>query len=231
MLLTPKVSTILSVYNDENKVCKAIDSILNQSFKELELLVIDDCSTDNTYNKISSMYKNETKVKIFKNNKNLGLTKSLNILINKSSGQIIARQDSDDISKKYRIEKQLYFIEKLGYDACSTRAVSKQSKKNIPKISHILPTSIVMKFKNPYIHGSLMIKKSSLVDIGGYDERYLFAQDYKLMKDLIKFNKKIKIISEPLYVLNQKDNISNNFKAEQEFYAWCVKNNIDPSLK
>ena len=87
-----------------------------------------------------------------------------------------------------------------------------------------------MKIKNPFIHGSLMIKKSVLYDLGKYNEKFYYAQDYKLMSDLVKKNYKTKIIKEPLYVLNQKNNISTNFKNSQEYFANCVKKNIDPEI-
>ena len=74
------VSVIMSVYNDANRVKKSIESILNQSYSNIELLIMDDGSTDNTF-EICKNYQNENNVKIFKNNHNIGLTKSLNILI------------------------------------------------------------------------------------------------------------------------------------------------------
>ena len=76
-----------------------------------------------------------------------------------------------------------------------------------------------------------MIKKKTLINLGGYDENFKFAQDYKLMSDLIKNNYKVKIYKEPLYHLNMENNISVNYKKEQEYYAMCVRKNIIPSRK
>ena len=100
----PLISVLLSVYNDDKNIQKSIDSILSQSYKNIELLVIDDCSTDNTYKIINDI--KDIRVRIFRNKNNQGLTKSLNTLIKESKGQILARQDSDDISLPNRLEIQ-----------------------------------------------------------------------------------------------------------------------------
>ena len=86
-----------------------------------------------------------------------------------------------------------------------------------------------MNFKNPFIHGTLLIKKKILNDIGNYDERFYYAQDYKLFSDLVARGFKYTTIKEPLYKLNVKDNISNNFKKEQDYYSRCVRNNSIPN--
>ena len=104
-------------------------------------------------------------------------------------------------------------------------------RKKIPRSSHYLPKKIVMKFKNPFIHGTLFIKKSILLDVGKYDENFYYAQDYKLMKTLIDNNYKFKIFRKPLYELNMENNISTNKRSEQNYYANCVKKNMIPELK
>ena len=82
------VSVLLPVFNGEQYIQKAAFSILNQSHKELELLIIDDCSTDKSYQMSMNISEQDNRVRVFKNQKNLGLTKSLNLLINESSGKI-----------------------------------------------------------------------------------------------------------------------------------------------
>ena len=89
-----KISVLMSVFNDEINVESAISGVLNQTYDNFELLIMDDCSTDST-KKIIKQYKNKDKrVKIFENSKNIGLTRSLNKLLNESQGDLIARQDS-----------------------------------------------------------------------------------------------------------------------------------------
>ena len=223
-----KISVLMSVYNDEKRVSKSIESILNQTFQDFEFLILDDCSTDNTYEICNYYAKKNQKIKLMKNHQNLGLTKSLNLLISESNYELIARQDSDDESFKQRLEIQLKIMEKHNLDACTTLATIDELKGTRPFLSHLFPKKLIIKYKNPFIHGSLLIKKKVLENVGMYDEKFKFAQDYKLMFDLIRLNHKLKIINQPLYKLNTKDNISTKNIKEQNYYANCVKKEIDP---
>ena len=223
-----KISVLMSVYNDEKRVSKSIESILNQTFQDFEFLILDDCSTDNTYEICNYYAKKNQKIKLMKNHQNLGLTKSLNLLISESNYELIARQDSDDESFKQRLEIQLKIMEKHNLDACTTLATIDEIKGTRPFLSHLFPKKLIIKYKNPFIHGSLLIKKKVLENVGMYDEKFKFAQDYKLMFDLIRLNHKLKIINQPLYKLNLKDNISTRNIKEQNYYANCVKKEIDP---
>ena len=80
-----------------------------------------------------------------------------------------------------------------------------------------------MKYKNPFIHGSLIIKKQVLNDLGLYDENFYYAQDYKLYLDLLSKGYSIKAINKPLYNLNTINNISSNNKDEQKYYFYCAR--------
>ena len=225
---TPKISVILSTYNNAPTVASSINSILNQTYKNFELLVIDDGSTDDTWQVLNAI--TDRRLKLFRNNKNIGLTKSLNKLISHSNGMYIARQDDDDISLPRRLEKQLSILCNSDYRICTTRAIVKNTKKTIPGISFHLPTKIIFNFKNPFIHGTMMIEKSCIDIVGGYDENFYYAQDYKLFSDLIKNKLHIHQIKEPLYILNMEGNISSEKSIEQNYYAKCVKKNIIPNL-
>ena len=74
-----------------------------------------------------------------------------------------------------------------------------------------------------------MVNKEVLNKIGNYDEKFYYAQDYKLMSDLISGNYNVKILKDPLYLLNQTNNISNINKFEQKYYADCVRKNLIPN--
>ena len=223
------LSVLMSVYNSEITIEKSIKSIINQSYKNFEFLIMDDFSNDNTFSICKTFANNYENIKIYRNEENLGLTISLNKLIRLSSGQFIARQDGDDVSHKQRFEKQINFIEKKQLDGCTTRAKVVQTNKLIPGLSFYFPQSFLIKYKNPFIHGSLLIKKESLMNVNCYDEKYYYAQDYKLMSDLLRAKSKISILNEPLYFLNMENNISTNFYEKQKYYADCVRKNIIPT--
>lgn len=222
------ISVVMSAYNSETTIEKSLESILAQTYTEIEILVIDDNSSDNTYEICSFLSKKHENLLVFRNSNNLGLTKNLNNLINKSNGEFIARQDADDISLPNRLDIQLKYLNKYDLDGCATRAYIMGKNKIIPGKSYYLPKKIVMKKKNPFIHGTLLIKSRVIKDVGMYNEKFYYSQDYKLMSDLLKKNYKLKILKEPLYHLNMEGNISVKYKKEQQYYANCVQKNINP---
>lgn len=222
---SPKISVIMSVFNDEKNIESSVNSILQQTYENFELLVRDDGSIDQTRKILDSI--RDERLKIYTSSKNIGLTKSLNLLIKKSKGTLIARQDSDDISLDDRFEIQVKKLINDNYDAVLSRAFVKDSNSVRPNFSHYLPKKYLIKFKNPFIHGTLLIRKRVLIDLGMYDENFIFAQDYKLMKSLIENSIRFKVIKKPLYILNTKNNISSNMSRQQEYYASLVRKNIE----
>ena len=227
----PLVSVLMSVRNGEQTVEKSIKSILNQSYDYLEFLIIDDCSTDSTLGKLKILEKKDSRISIFTNSENIGLTKSLNKLIKNTKGELIARQDADDYSNQDRIYTQVQYLLKNNLDAVTSRALIIGSTKKIPGLSYFIPAKFLMKFKNPFIHGSLIIKKQVLNDLGLYDENFYYAQDYKLYLDLLSNGYSIKAINKPLYNLNTKNNISNINKDEQRYYFNCARKKTVPVKK
>jgi len=227
----PLVSILMSVRNGEQTVEKSIKSILNQSYDYFEFLIVDDCSTDSTLGKLKILEKQDNRISIFTNSENIGLTKSLNKLIKNTKGELIARQDADDYSNPERIYAQVEYLLKNRLDAVTSRALIIGSAKKIPGLSYYIPAKLLMKFKNPFIHGSLIIKKQVLNDLGLYDENFYFAQDYKLYLDLLNNGYSIKAINKPLYNLNTINNISSNNKDEQKYYFNCARKKIVPVKK
>lgn len=224
------ISVLMSVYNSEQSIFNSVQSILNQTYSKFEFLIMDDASTDNSYSILKDLSKTDNRIKLLKNQNNLGLTKSLNILIQHSNGEVIARHDADDLSIVSRFETQIEQFSLNNLDICTSRAVIKDSQKIIPGFSYYLPLRLAIKLKNPFIHGTLMIKRSSLLLLNNYDENFYYAQDYKLMSDAIKLNFKIKNLNKKLYVLNMNNNISTNYKNEQKYFSECVRKNRIPNI-
>lgn len=226
----PKVSVLISTYNNSKFLKKSILSVLNQTYANLEILVLDDSSTDNTGVILKELQQISNNIKIYKNSVNQGLTKSLNKLFSFAEGEIISRHDTDDISFPSKIQRQVDLLQKKNLDFCTSRAIVMNSEKKIPGFSYYLPSKVLMKFKNPFIHGTLLIKKKVFEEIGGYNEKFIYAQDYELFKRLIKSGYKFDVVKEPLYQLNTKDNISSLKKKEQSYYAKCVRKNKKPEI-
>ncbi len=218
----------MSCFNSEDSVSNSIQSLISQDYKNTEILLMDDGSSDNTFEILKNFEDSHKNIKAYQNKKNIGLTRSLNILIQKTNGEIIARQDADDLSLDSRISSQLKYIENKNFDACTTRAFVKDTKTLIPGFSYYLPHRLNMLYKNPFIHGTLMIKKKVIEKIGFYNEKFYFSQDLKLMRDLIDDKYKLGILNQPLYILNMKDNLSESNKLEQKYFANCARKRIDP---
>ena len=109
--MQPKISVVMSVYNGTPYLRECIESILNQTCKDFEFIIIDDGSSDNTW-KILTEYANQNQqIKLFKNEENIGLTKSLNKGLKLAGGEYIARQDADDVSLPDRFELQTRFLD------------------------------------------------------------------------------------------------------------------------
>ena len=223
------ISVLVCSYNNSESIIDSIESLQIQTYKNLEILLLDDKSSDDTKEKINYLSEKYENIRPFFNEANIGLTKSLNKLINYANGELIARHDSDDISFPNRFEKQLTILNEMNLDFCTSRAMIMNTKKLIPGFSYYLQVKQVMKFKNPFIHGTLLIKKSLLVEVGKYNERYIYAQDYELFSRLLKQNIQFLMIKDPLYELNMNGNISTLKKDEQAYYAKCVKKGLEPN--
>lgn len=219
------ISVIMSVYNNEDTLEKSILSILDQTYKNIEFLITDDGSTDNSYQIINKFKKQDKRVKIFKNTSNIGLTKSLNNMVRHSLGEYIARQDADDISLNKRLETQIGLMCTEKIQISTSRAIIKNSDKKIPGISFMIPHRFLVYIKNPFIHGTLIIE-SSIMKEYMYDENFIYAQDYELFARIIKDKIPILKVKEPLYVLNTKNNISNLLYNEQRKFSLEIKKKL-----
>jgi glycosyltransferase involved in cell wall biosynthesis len=171
------VSVVMSVFNEEECLTDAIDSILSQTFTDFEFIIINDGSTDESVNIINS-YNDERIVLIDQNNK--GLTASLNVGIVQSKGKYIARQDADDISYPSRLMEQVkVFANNSALIVLATRGLIKTGihSYNSPFYSNI-DIKYKIKLRNVLIHSSVMIRKDIFESVGFYNEKYLTSQDY-----------------------------------------------------
>ena len=222
----PLISVLMSLHKINQFFNESLDSILNQSYSNIELLIMKDGLKDKSaIQTLDNISNKDLRVKVFENKKNLGLTKSLNILLENSNSTIIARHDLDDISDHFRLEKQIKYLKKNNLDACFTYASSLQNGKILHKRTQFIPLTILLKIKNPFVHGTMLIEADALRSVGGYNENFIYAQDYKLYLDLIRNGKKLQLLKETLYKLNMENNISTNFKNEQAEYAKLAKKN------
>jgi glycosyltransferase involved in cell wall biosynthesis len=187
---TPSISVIMPIFNGEKYLEKAITSILDQTFDDFEFIIIDDGSTDNSI-RIIKQFK-DSRINFIQNNENLGLIASLNKAISKAQGKYIARMDQDDISKPYRFENQIHFLENnLEYGLIGSWVeVIPNSLSSIHYHTDYNSIRFAMAFYCPFIHPSVMIKRSILNELDVvYDAEYIHAEDYELWTRIIQKTK------------------------------------------
>jgi len=205
---TLAISVIMSVYNGDKFLRLAIDSILKQTFSDLEFIVIDDASTDETSEILKSY--DDPRLIVITNTENIGLTKSLNKAFQIATGQFVARQDADDISHPDRLTNQIAFLDNhLDYALVGTHAVlideyGKQIDTiEVPSDCQAIASTLLT--NNAFIHGSIMARKSAVVALGGYRENFRYTQDYDLWLRMSEYHT-LANLPETLYSLRRLSN-------------------------
>ena len=181
----PAISVLLSVYNADKYVSIAIESILNQSFRDFELIIVDDCSSDASWDICQKYAQQDKRIVAVRNKLNLGGCETLNVGLRLARGRYIARQDNDDWSYPDRLEKQLEFMEAhpdVGIVGGSMEIMN-ENEKVIGKRTYNLTDSEIRNkiFRySPFCHPLVMIRKSILDIAGEYNSQYAPADDYDL---------------------------------------------------
>lgn len=179
----PKVSIIMCVYNGEKYLREAVDSILGQTFTDFQFIVVDDGSTDTTGEILLEYSIADLRVVFAQNEENIGLTRSLNKGLRMATGQYIGRQDADDISMPERIARQVGFLDahpEVGLVGVQAYVIDEKNRvmRRLAVPVGDLDIRWRMLFSNSFVHGGVMFRSSLLHEVGYYDERILYAQDY-----------------------------------------------------
>lgn len=200
----PQVSVLMGIYNCAETLPAAIDCILKQSFTDWELIMCDDGSTDGTY-AVAEKYaeKYPDKIRLVKNEKNLGLNRTLNNCAALAQGEYLARMDGDDLCTPDRFEKELAVLNEEKNLSFVTSAMTLFDDKGEWGLM-VLPEYPEKKFflkTSPFCHASCIIKKSAFDSVGGYGEgkHLLRVEDYHLWVKLYSAGFVGKNLSDPLY--------------------------------
>lgn len=180
----PEVSVIMGVFNSAKKVGVAIESILNQTFTDFEFIICDDASTDNTYETIKEYAGKDKRIKLLKNEKNLGLAKTLNICLESARGKYIARMDDDDFSHPQRFEKQIKFLDENPEYAIVGTSKNYFDENGIwGKAIHSGERTLIDIYcGRNFTHPSVMMRREALESVGFYTDSpfTLRCEDYDL---------------------------------------------------
>ena len=241
--MTPLVSVILPTYNWKDEwISKSIESVLNQTFKDFELIIINDCSKNNVEEVIKRYQKNDSRIIYLKNEENLKITKTLNRWISVAKWKYIARIDDDDIwNDNKKLEKQVEFMENNeDYWLCWVWRIVKINE-NWDVVDELklkcsdreLRESILQ--CNQFAHPSVLLRKSILDEVWVYDPQWNMVEDYELWLRIWLKSKFSNLENTSIkYRINSKWISSTNKKKQMQlwwrlyfkyckFYPWAFK--------
>lgn len=186
----PLISVVMPVYNTEAYVGEAIESVLNQTFTDFELIIVDDGSTDRSLEIINSFAKKDSRIRIFVNESNLGVSKAITRGFKLARGKYIARMDADDICLPHRFEKQIGFMqENPGVGLLGTWGKVIDVDGNFVA-NWKMPTQTefikwVLLWESPLIHPSVLASRNYLLE--GLPFQFNHGQDYELWDRMAQF--------------------------------------------
>lgn len=228
----PLVTVYIPTYNRVDLLRRAVESVRKQTYKNLEIIIVDDCSTDDTLNYLEQIAAQDSRVSYFLKKDNSGACNSRNIAIKNATGEFITGLDDDDYFESRRIETFLEAANKAGDEAYYSSVKIKISE-NI-----ILSPSLLTRFKRSsiksykellkqnFIGNQIFIKTDLLRKSGGFDEDFKAWQDLECWYNLMKTqNIKMNFISQATQVVDQsheherisKKNVENVIQAFKQF--------------
>lgn len=210
MSISPKYSFIMTVYNEENRSLRAsIESMLSQTYNDFEIIIVDDCSNDNSPNIIKS-YLNNNKLKFIRNDTNLGRAASLNIALLISRGDFIVINDADDQSDSRRLEIiDQVILNNENIDVIGSSFFEKLIKNNEEFVSLHFNDKKLKRIRlwrillgMPFVHSSVFYNRKMLIDNEGFDEALQSYIDLHTLVKLASRNYKIYRFGVPLVTRN-----------------------------
>lgn len=195
------VSIIIPAYNSEKLIWQCVDSCVKQTYKDIEIIIIDDCSTDKTLEKVKIF--NDDRIKFFRNENNIGTAFSRNKGIDKSSGDILSFLDSDDMLTNDSVERRIRFINKgIVFGSMYLIRGDKGEKYYNSRRNEL-------RIKNSKLVGSgtALIKKEIIKKYGNFDTRLFFNEDREYWARLLVINKLPAIkLTNPVSYYRKHDN-------------------------
>ncbi|QGM81714.1 glycosyl transferase family 2 [Otariodibacter oris] len=200
----PLVSVLIAAYNVEKYIESAVNAVSNQTYKNIEIIIVNDGSTDNTGNLLNTLAQKDNRIKIINNHTNLGFVASLNKGIKEVNGVYIARTDADDIAKPHWIETIVNYMEKnLDIMAMGSYLTILSEDHNGSILSKVFKNGELWKnplnhedivqamlFYNPMHNNTMIMKRSIFTEYGlTFDHNYKHAEDYKFWLDVSRIGK------------------------------------------
>lgn len=217
-----EISVIMPAYNCERFVKEAVESVLVQTYTNIELIIIDDCSTDRTYKILQDLAEVDGRIKLYKNEQNVGVARTRNFGIEHAKGRTIALLDSDDVWEPDKLELQYQLYQqgnRIVY--CSYDFIDDQGQKI--KKPFIVPksTNFEKMLTNNVISCSTILAESNLLKGNRFSEQY-YHEDYALWMRLIKIEKTAAGNTAVLAHYRLHDNSRSSKKTNAALQRWIV---------
>ena len=213
-MIRPLISVLIPVFNVEEYIEEALTSICQQTYSNLEIIIVDDCSTDSTFRILRNISEKDSRIKLFQNRENKKIADTLNFALTKVTGEYIVRMDGDDISLPEKIEKQYeYLLRNPDIDlvGCNMIAID-ETGKELDRKSLILrfeDLKKVVKYSSPVPH-IWLTKKDVYEDVGKY--RFPGVEDYDFLLRMLTKGYKFENLPEFLYKIRMRSgNTSTSF--------------------
>ena len=217
----------MGIYNCADTLEEAVESILQQTYDDWELIMCDDGSQDNTYEIAEKFSKKYEKIIVFQNEKNMGLNYTLNKCLGEAQGEYIARMDGDDISLPTRLEKEVFFLDRhKEYAIVSTNMVYFDENGDWGKSNMLeLPQKEDLIKATPFCHAPCMVRREAYEKIKGYsvDKKLLRVEDYHLWFKMYSEGYKGYNLQEPLYKMRDDRNATQRRKFKYRINEAYVK--------
>jgi glycosyltransferase involved in cell wall biosynthesis len=215
---TPKLSVVMSVFNGEPYLRQAVDSVLNQTFRDFEFIILDDCSTDTSVETLKSF--DDPRIVRLYNPCNLGLTRSLNRGVAACRGEFIARQDQDDLSMPTRFSNQLAYLEQhpdVGVLGAQMAVINEwgniTGKYELP-VSHAM-IAWQLFFGRSLAHPTVMMRRAVMEKAGGYDVSLPHIEDFELWTRLVEITRMANL-GTALYQYRRRSDSISSTKADEQ---------------
>lgn len=224
----PLVSVLIATYNSDAFVKDTVESIINQTYKNLEIVISDDCSTDNTIKIVENLQQKDSRIILIKNKKNLGIADNMNKGIMNCKGKYIAILDGDDWAYPYRIEEQVEIMEEnpsvvlcSGYMDICDENLNIQTTRKYP-LTDIDIRKAMVKY-DPISHTSSMWRKDALLEIGLYSNKFPICRDYDLVVRISKFGE-YRNIPKSLIKYRVRNNSETGKRIRQtQYYSFYIQ--------
>ncbi len=219
----PAISVLLSVYNGERFLKEAVESILNQTYSDFEFIIINDASTDKTFNILSDFANKDSRIRVVHNETNIGLTKSLNRGLAVAQATYVARMDADDVSLLYRLQEQFSYMEShpdvalVGSSATLINKDGQQIGKALMTSDPILIRYSSILGKPSFVHSSWFFRTDIVKKEGGYNESFKNAQDFELVSRLMEKYQVTNIDSILVLLRIHDTSVTTNLRTEEDF--------------